>query len=145
MGKQQANDDLKAQLGHAVESANTFAKNVDDLRRKNRDLAWKLARHEDNERHRKLIADRKAAGERREHERQAREDLSKGIIHLDRFEGTRLVFTYDASGPEAEITLVLTEQQAKILNAYATKDREDENPYRSVFDEMQQKFVLRYL
>lgn len=145
MGKQQEIDELKAQLDHAVESANTYAKHVGRLERENRGLVWKLNRHEADAQHRKLIADRKAAEERRARERQAREDLSNGIIHLDRFEGTRFAFTYDPSGPEAEITLILTEQQAKILNAYATKDRKDESPYRSVLDEIQQKFAVGFL
>ncbi len=97
-----------------------------DLRATRADLnAYKA---EENRQRR--IAEHKKREEDRAAERARLGDLSNGIVDLNKIATTEMSFDYDAEteGGTVTITLHASEREAKILNAYATRDRRDTAP-----------------
>lgn len=122
--------ELEAQLALADEEIRQWderqARTARDLRTTRADLnAYKA--EEDRQRR---IAERKKREEDRAAERARLDDLSNGIVDLNKIATTEMSFDYDAEteGGTVTITLHASEREAKILNAYATRDRRDPAP-----------------
>lgn len=78
----------------------------------------------------------------REAERKRLDDLSNGVVDLSKIKHD-LGFDYDhdVNGGTVTITLHASSREAKILNAYATRDRRQAPTAQSILDEMRLRYI----